>query len=161
MGEEAARQVAADLAVWRPDVVFHCAESINAAAEHVYRVTRAVAEAVYKRTTARSYVAVELQSKDNKKKREQLERLLTRFDVPRDGSKAALMHMLLAAGGSADEAYAVGCKFGSLQGLLEAVERDGASSTQAAMARLPLPASTRLVGQAAAEKVVQLVAPGG
>ncbi len=73
--------------------------------------------------TARSFVAVELQSKDAQKKRVQLERLLGRFEVPTDGSKAALMHMLLAAGASAEEAYAVGGKYGSLLGLLEAVER--------------------------------------
>ena len=53
----------------------------------------------------------------------QLEKLLARFEVPRDSSRAALMHMLLAGGGSAEEAYAVGCRYGSLQGLLEAVER--------------------------------------
>ncbi|KAI7841135.1 hypothetical protein COHA_005105 [Chlorella ohadii] len=160
MGDEASRQVAADLAVWRPDVAFHCAESLDAAAEHVYRVTRAVAEADYKKTTARSFVAVELQSKEAQKKRVQLERLLGRFEVPTDGSKAALMHMLLAAGASAEEAYAVGSKYGSLLGLLEAVERNGASATKAEVAHLPRPASTALVGEAAAEKVVQLVAPG-
>ena len=53
----------------------------------------------------------------------QLDRLLARFEVPPDGSRAALMRMLLAVGASAEEAYAAGDKFGSLQGLLEAVEQ--------------------------------------
>lgn len=52
MGDEAARRVAADLAVWRPDIAFHCAESMPAAAEHIYRATRAVAEANYKQTAS-------------------------------------------------------------------------------------------------------------
>lgn len=68
-------------------------------------------------------MSAELQSKDAQKKRVQLERLLARFELPPDGSRAALMRMLLAVGAGAEEAYAAGDKFGSLQGLLEAVER--------------------------------------
>ena len=73
--------------------------------------------------TARSFVAAELQSNDAQRREVQLEKLLARFEVPGDSSRAALMHLLLAGGGSAEEAYAVGCRYRSLQGLVEAVER--------------------------------------
>lgn len=53
-----------------------------------------------------------------------LEALLVRYRVPRNGSAAALMRAQRAVEGvSPEAAYAVGLHFGSLQRLLEAVER--------------------------------------
>lgn len=52
MDDQAVRQWAADLAVWRPDVALHCANDLDAAAQHVYRVTRAAAEADSKQTVS-------------------------------------------------------------------------------------------------------------
>lgn len=46
-------QVVADLAVWRPDVAVCNATSVDEAAQHVWRVTRAVAEEGYKSTVSR------------------------------------------------------------------------------------------------------------
>lgn len=48
-------QLVADLAVWRPDVAFHNAADLQGAAQHMYRLSRAVAELVggYKRTVRR------------------------------------------------------------------------------------------------------------
>ena len=43
-------QVVADLAAWRPDVAFFNASSQEEAAQHVWRVTRSVAEEAHKQT---------------------------------------------------------------------------------------------------------------
>ena len=45
-------QVVADLAVWRPDVAFYNASSQEEAAQHVFRVTRSVAEEGHKQTVS-------------------------------------------------------------------------------------------------------------
>lgn len=154
-------QLAAHLAVWRPDVALYHPTSLGEAAECVYRVTRAVAETAYKQTGMHSFLSAQLLPAAMQGKRERLDRLLGRAEraVQYHGNEATLMRGLLALPGvSAEAAYAVARQYGSLQGLVEAAERDGAASTQAAVGGLPLPASTVVVGQAAAQRILRLAA---